>query len=528
MTDWRTLFLVLMAATACSSPSSGTGNGAIDGAFAGDDIVFAGTDAASADADAQAAGATDTLVAADVQHADVPAVPDVPDSQATVSECLGCLEDNECATGWFCAQFQGSSFCAKDCATGACGSGDTCSAVSSAAGDEIKVCVPTSQPCAGPVDTPDASPADSGSTDAAGGADSNGLICGSLVGPDVPSCCKCAGKSCSANGCYGGWFCNVPTCKCNPPPNPSACGGAPDAGSPDSGPVTPDVATTDTSSTQSITAAGGTLASLDFAIVGDTRPPNKDDIGGYPTAIITQIFKDVQSENPPLPFVITTGDYQFSSPNSSNASAQLDLYLKARGNYTGTVFYTLGNHECTGATNSNCGSGNADGVTQTYTIFLQKMLAPLGVTLPWYATTIQASDGSWTAKFVFVAANAWSSAQATWLEAQLAKPTTYTFVVRHEGTIVTTTAGVPASDAILAKHPYTLLLVGHTHTFAYYAAERQVVTGNGGAPLTGSINYGYTVLRQRADKALVVTAYDYATHGILQTFVVKPDGTPTK
>ena len=39
-----------------------------------------------------------------------------------------------------------------------------------------------------------------------------------------------------------------------------------------------------------------------------------------------------------------------------------------------------------------------------------------------------------SAKFVFVACNAWNSTQATWLDQQLAAATTYTFVVRHEGT----------------------------------------------------------------------------------------------
>jgi len=42
---------------------------------------------------------------------------------------------------------------------------------------------------------------------------------------------------------------------------------------------------------------------------------------------------------------------------------------------------------------------------------------------------VDATDGSWTSKTVFVAANAWSDAQATWLDAELAKPTTYTFLV---------------------------------------------------------------------------------------------------
>jgi hypothetical protein len=42
-------------------------------------------------------------------------------------------------------------------------------------------------------------------------------------------------------------------------------------------------------------------------------------------------------------------------------------------------------------------------------------------------------SGWWgTARFVHVAANAWTTAQKNWLTNTLNVPTTYTFVVRHE------------------------------------------------------------------------------------------------
>jgi hypothetical protein len=72
-----------------------------------------------------------------------------------------------------------------------------------------------------------------------------------------------------------------------------------------------------------------------------------------------------------------------------------------------------------------------------------------------------------------------------------------------------------------------LLIAGHTHTFGYYANEKQVIVGNGGAPLSSNINYGYVVARQRADGAIVFKAYDYATNAVIKTFAVKADGTPT-
>ena len=62
----------------------------------------------------------------------------------------------------------------------------------------------------------------------------------------------------------------------------------------------------------------------------------------------------------------------------SQAGPQLDIYLQARARFPGPLFPALGNHECTGATSSNCGAGAADGVTANYSAFLEKMLAPIG------------------------------------------------------------------------------------------------------------------------------------------------------
>jgi hypothetical protein len=273
---------------------------------------------------------------------------------------------------------------------------------------------------------------------------------------------------------------------------------------------------------------GGTVDTLRFAIVGDTRPALIDDTAGYPKSVIQKIWQDVEAHSPRPDFAITTGDYMFAKSYGSQSGPQLDLYLAARSAFTNIVFPALGNHECTGATASNCGQGTTDGITHNYTSFLTKMLTPIGQSLPYYSIYLNGTGGAWTAKLVFVAANAWTTAQATWLGAELAKPTTYTFIVRHEGSSATTAPGVTPSAAIMAQNKYTLLLAGHTHTFEYFASERQVITGNGGAPLTGSINYGYVVAEQRADGAMVFKEYDYSTNAVQKTFVVKPDGTPTQ
>ena len=263
-----------------------------------------------------------------------------------------------------------------------------------------------------------------------------------------------------------------------------------------------------------------------FAIVGDTRPPAINDTTGYPTAVITKIYQDLEHLSPFAPFVITTGDYQFSSANGTESGPQMDMYLQAKSLYSGVQFPTMGNHECTGAAASNCGSGNTNGITNNYSNYLSKFLAPLGKKDPWYEIDVNATDGSWTAKFLFVAANAWSQAQASWLDTAMARPTTYTFIVRHEPAAATS-PGTGPSEAIMKKHPYTLALVGHTHTYGHTAAK-QITIGNGGAPLTGGATYGFGLITQRADQSLLVDVYDYSTLQPDTTFrfAVNPDGSP--
>src|SRR4029077_20731613 len=120
---------------------------------------------------------------------------------------------------------------------------------------------------------------------------------------------------------------------------------------------------------------------------GDTRPPNEDEIANYPTAIITKIFADLAAMNPAPPYVVSTGDYQYSNPFNSGAAAQLQLYQGAKGSYTGLQFPAMGNHECTGATDSNCSGGYT---TNNFKSFLSSMLAPIQKTLPYYSINVSA------------------------------------------------------------------------------------------------------------------------------------------
>ncbi len=415
--------------------------------------------------------------------------------------CPACVQDSDCSGG-VCAQIGGDSFCTPACPNGnECASDRACTPVTTVSGAQASACVSRGDVC-GVAPEPDA-----------GGPPPQ--TCGALVGPNVKAGCTCSqGAACAMNGCYGGWWCNTVTNKCQPAPSNcgSDAGVAFDGGAP---------------ITSQIGANGGTSSRLYFAIVGDTRPANIDDTAGYPTAIITKIWTDIGAMSPMPPFAVTTGDYQFASAFGVNAAPQIDLYLAARAKYSGVAFPTMGNHECTGATASNCGAGTANGNTTNFTTYISKMLTPLGKSDVYYEIDVDAPDMSWTSKFLFVAANAWTDAQATWLTTAMAKPTTYTFVVRHEAAQANTAPGVDPSEVIMAAHPYTLSIVGHTHTYAHYSG-REVIVGNGGAPLTGSKNFGFGIVNQRADGALTVDMIDY-TSGLADGrfhFAVNADGTP--
>jgi hypothetical protein len=425
------------------------------------------------------------------------------------STCSQCVTDTDC-NGGVCAQVGGDSYCLSACPNGnECGSDTTCMPVSNVEGAQVSACVPAND-CGGMMDMSDQ---DSGAPPSD--------ICGPLYGPNEPAkCSSCGTMTCQPNGCYGGWWCNTTSMRCQSPPNPSSCPGMMmPVPSLDAGPVTGTVGNT-----------GGSVSRLMFAVVGDTRPATEDDTSNYPTSVITGIYQDIQALNPTPSFVVSTGDYQFSNPSGSQASAQMDLYLGARASFkNGPSFPAMGNHECNGATVSNCGSGNTNGVTNNYQSFMTKMMQPLGQSKPYYEIDVDAMDKSWTAKFLVVAANAWDSTQSAWLDGAMAKATTYTFLIRHESASTSPAPpGVAGAEGIMAKHPYTLSFVGHTHSYYHGKGAREVLFGNGGAPLT-SKSYGFGLVQQRSDGAIVVDAIDATTKAAdgYFHFAVKADGSTT-
>jgi hypothetical protein len=243
--------------------------------------------------------------------------------------------------------------------------------------------------------------------------------------------------------------------------------------------------------------------------------------------------------SPQVPFLVSTGNYQFASPTHTpgTQTAQIDLYMQARASYAGIVLPAMGSMECDSVLTDNCyscsgtscsalGGSCAAGVcvTPNYTAFADALLTPVGQTQPYYTIDVNGTNNAWTSKFVFVACNAWSPAQATWLGQQLSVSTTYTFVIRNEGTDATTApclTTAPTADTIMAQYPYTLLIAGHTGTYAYYSSDKEVIVGNGGAPLSGAVDYGYVIAQQQASGSIVFTEYDYSTNLAGGTFTVQ-------
>ncbi len=251
---------------------------------------------------------------------------------------------------------------------------------------------------------------------------------------------------------------------------------------------------------------GGTVSRLYFAVVGDTRPRYEDDTAHYPTAVITKIYQDLAALQPPPQFVVTTGDYQFASTSGTESAPQLALYLQARAHYPGVVFPVMGNHECTGATAQNCAALTTPNLTQ----YLQNLQGPIGQTQLYYSVDVNDEAGQWTSKFLFTACNAWSPDQKSWLLAQLARPTSFTFIVRH----MALGSNGPCNTEMdpLLTGQYTALLAGHSHTVSFDLNARELIEGVGGAPLAANSNYGYALVTQEPAGGFTITQYDYSSN----------------
>ena len=481
-------------------------------------------------------------------------------------ECAACTTSADCAGG-DCVQIGGDDACADICNVDAdCGAGFGCAPTVAFDGAQVNACLPASGACSGsgcgtcganqvcdvasgscvdsqtqsgacgtlvpPTTTAQCTSCASGShpdcqvngcyggwfcdtstnhchqpPSTCPGDGSGSGACDGLVGPDSSSSCTSCTPGqgdCQNNGCFGGWLCNTSTSRCNSPP--ADCTGTPaDAGpESDSGPIT-----------GTVSSSGGNVSRLYFAVVGDTRPPDINQTSSYPTSVVNQIYDDINALNPKPQFVLTTGDYMFSSKNGAEGAAQMAIYRSAMNRYTGGPhFGVLGNHECDGYTAGNCASTS----THNLQAYEATFMTPNGFTTPYFNVPFNATDGSWTAKLVAIACNAWDNTQATWLEQQLAQSTTYTIVSRHEPSTATTAPCVTASNDTINAHPFDLLIVGHTHTFRRNGKE--IIVGNGGAPITSSATYGFATFEMLPGSGFRVVEFDAATAAPVSTFTV--------
>ena len=268
-----------------------------------------------------------------------------------------------------------------------------------------------------------------------------------------------------------------------------------------------------------------TLAKLALGVFGDVRPAIPNDTAGYPDAILSAIFAGLQAQG--ILIAVDGGDHCFQSTAAAGSYCH-DQFVNhfwrdLKAAYRGRLFPTMGNHEGCGmsaATAANCTSW-ATGLVHDYLVDIVQPAT--GQLSPYYSLPLH---GPWgTAKFVHIAANAWTPAQNAWLQSTLEVATVYTFVVRHEPSNDARAPGVAPSESMLASHfsrgELTLLIAGHTHLIQlpggtqpysdHYGATKpyEVIIGNAGAPLDAGLYYGYAVLRQRAaDGAIVVQAYE--------------------
>ena len=268
------------------------------------------------------------------------------------------------------------------------------------------------------------------------------------------------------------------------------------------------------------------MPNLVFGLFGDVRPPHPNDTASYPDTVLRAVFAGVQAQG--IALALDAGDHCFQSSTSSGSYCHdqfVNHFMADRAaNYSGTLLPTLGNHEACGtdaATTGNCTSWTS-GLIHDYLVDIVQPSTGQSA-FPYYSAL---ANGAWgTAKFVHVAANAWTSGQNTWLSGTLNVPTTYTFVVRHEPSNDMRAPGVTPSESLYASHyasgTLTLSLTGHTHLVqlpggtqpygdAYGATQAyETIVGNAGAPLDAGPYYGFAVLTRRAgDGAIVTQAYE--------------------
>jgi hypothetical protein len=165
-------------------------------------------------------------------------------------------------------------------------------------------------------------------------------------------------------------------------------------------------------------------------------------------------------------------------------------------------------------------SGNCAGnLTQQATAFQSLFLTPLGKSELFYTLGFTDPGHTWSAKMIFAACNFWDSTQENWLKEQLAQPTTYTLIARHQplGSDGPCNAQM---DPMIRDAGYDVMLVGHTHTVAFSPANAQLIEGVGGAPISGTANYGFATVEQIPGSGWTIRQYDYQSQQVVNQYSI--------
>ena len=123
--------------------------------------------------------------------------------------CEPCASAEACPGSATCVQIAGNhTFCGTACPSGSeCDANELCRLARGLDGVMVRACLPTAGACATATPpTSESAPLDK---------------CGTLDGPTVFAACTSCDKDdadCQKNGCYGGWWCNTTTNRCQKPP----------------------------------------------------------------------------------------------------------------------------------------------------------------------------------------------------------------------------------------------------------------------------------------------------------------------
>jgi hypothetical protein len=267
--------------------------------------------------------------------------------------------------------------------------------------------------------------------------------------------------------------------------------------------------------------SGGSVDRLFFGFTGDVRPAQCG--GAYPQQIVNNIYTLMKQQD--VQFAVDQGDHMFNCGSGSSAlsaaRAQMQNYVDAASLLGKTVFMTMGNHECTGESQTLC-SLLSYGNNPNYTAYMD-VLKPIAAK-PYYRFDVMTKTG--LAVFLIVADDVWDTAEQQWLTQQLTDADAhakYTFVSKHHPDGNTDHPEFQQIYDLVRAHKYTLFLTGHSHLFKRQQSDpRAMVIGCGGAPLAGGTFYGFGTALQGTDDRIYVSIYDQSTGNVVDQFDVGP------